>query len=32
MSLRIEHGDYSDLAVPLHRNAERVLRQLSGHR
>ncbi|MGH3865697.1 MAG: hypothetical protein ACRDQ4_06070 [Pseudonocardiaceae bacterium] len=32
MLLRIEHGDYPDLAVLLHRNAERVLRQLSGRR
>jgi hypothetical protein len=30
--LRIEHGDYPDLAVPLHHNAERVLRQLTGRR
>ncbi|MGH3599557.1 MAG: hypothetical protein ACRDRO_16560 [Pseudonocardiaceae bacterium] len=32
MLLRIEHGEYPDLAVPLHRNAEQVLRRLSGHR
>ncbi|HET9255932.1 MAG TPA: hypothetical protein VFO16_12115 [Pseudonocardiaceae bacterium] len=32
MLLRIERGDYPDLAVPLHRNAGRVLEVLSGHR
>ena len=32
MLLRIEHGDYPNLAVPLHRNAEHVLRRLSGRR
>lgn len=32
MLLRIEYGDYPDLAVPLHRNAERVLQRLSGRR
>lgn len=32
MLLRIEHGDYPDLAIPLHRNAERVLQRLSGRR
>ncbi|MGH3939242.1 MAG: aminoglycoside phosphotransferase [Pseudonocardiaceae bacterium] len=32
MLLRIEHGDYPDLAVPLHHNAERVLERLRGRR
>ncbi|MGH3773240.1 MAG: aminoglycoside phosphotransferase [Pseudonocardiaceae bacterium] len=32
MLLRIEQGDYPDLAVPLHRNAEHVLEQLRGRR
>ncbi|MBV9140705.1 MAG: aminoglycoside phosphotransferase [Pseudonocardiales bacterium] len=32
MLLRIEQGDYPDLAVPLHRNAERVLKRLRGCR
>ncbi|MGH3941944.1 MAG: aminoglycoside phosphotransferase [Pseudonocardiaceae bacterium] len=30
--LRIEHGDYPDLAIPLHHNAERVLERLRGRR
>jgi hypothetical protein len=32
MLLRIEHCDYPDLAIPLHRNAEQVLARLTGRR
>jgi hypothetical protein len=32
MLLRIERGDYPDLVVPLHHNAERVLQRLSSRR
>jgi thiamine kinase-like enzyme len=32
MLLRIEHGDYTDLAIPLHHNAERVLERLRARR
>lgn len=30
--LRINSGDYTDLAVPLHRNADRVIEVLRSHR
>ncbi|MGH3793659.1 MAG: aminoglycoside phosphotransferase [Pseudonocardiaceae bacterium] len=32
MLLRIEHCDYPDLAIPLHRNAERILERLRNCR
>jgi hypothetical protein len=31
MLLRIDHGDYPDLVIPLHHNADRVIDALAGY-